>query len=134
MRSPLTLTRGATLTPTVRWTAMALMWALGASMAWGQTNLQNPGSGNTINPALLQISEQSNDLPDDRRLPRMERAHFEDDGSTIDEVRIGGETRSVTVQPKANMPAYEIRPTNGARRAHTVDANGSPRVWNLLNF
>lgn len=134
MCSSLVLSCGASLTRAGHWTAVALTWALSTGIVWGQTSPQNPSSGNDFKPSLLQISEQPDRLSDERRLPRMERAHFEDDGSTIDEVRIGGETRSVTVQPKANMPAYEIRPTNGARRAHTVDANGSPRVWNLLNF
>lgn len=64
----------------------------------------------------------------------MEVFHHEDNGSSIDELRVGGETRSVTVQPKANVPGYEIRPTDGSRQAYTVDKAASPRVWNLTRF
>jgi len=125
---------GASPRPATRWIALALTCVLGTGPAWGQTGSSKPVTGTESKATLLSISEQNGNPPDERPLPLMAHARFEDDGSIIDEIRIGGETRRVTVQPKANMPAYEIRPTNGARRAHTVDANGSPRVWNLLNF
>ena len=91
---------------------------------------QNARQATTQAVDLLSISEQTPDAPGQR----LERTHLEDDGSRIDEVRYGGETRSVTVQPKARVPAYEMRPSNGARQSYTVDTTASPRVWNLLNF
>jgi streptogramin lyase len=45
----------------------------------------------------------------------IERITVEDAGSRIDEVRFGGQTRSITVQPKGGMPAYDIQPETGAR-------------------
>ncbi len=53
---------------------------------------------------------------------RTERIHVEDAGSSIDELRIGGETRSITVQPKGRMPAYQIAPVSGERS------------WKILSF
>jgi hypothetical protein len=63
----------------------------------------------------------------------------EDAGSRIDEVRVGGETQSITVQPKTGngMPAYEVKPSDTARGAAPStsknDTMGS-RVWNVLKF
>ncbi len=53
---------------------------------------------------------------------RTERIRIEDAGSTIDELRVGGETLSITVQPKGGMPAYQIQPTSGERS------------WKILGF
>lgn len=53
---------------------------------------------------------------------RTERIHLEDAGSRIDELRIGGETRSITVQPKGAYPSYQIQPVSGERS------------WKILGF
>ena len=53
---------------------------------------------------------------------RTERIHVEDAGSKIDELRIGGETKTITVQPKGGMPAYQVEPTSGERS------------WKILGF
>jgi hypothetical protein len=50
-----------------------------------------------------------------RKNQKVERIHVEDGGNSIDEVRVGGQTQSVTVQPKANVPAYELQPNDLAR-------------------
>ena len=46
---------------------------------------------------------------------RSERIHLEDKGSVIDELRVGGETKSIDVQPKGGMPAYQVAPASGQR-------------------
>ena len=46
---------------------------------------------------------------------RTERIHIEDAGSSIDELRVGGETRSITVQPKGDRPSYQVQPGSGHR-------------------
>ena len=69
----------------------------------------------------------------------IQRIRTEDAGSRIDEVRVGGETQSITVQPKTgtSLPAYEVRPIEGTRGGapspSNSDTNGS-RVWNVLKF
>ena len=45
----------------------------------------------------------------------IERIQIDGASARIDEVRVGGETRSITVQPKGGLPAYEVQPATGAR-------------------
>ena len=52
----------------------------------------------------------------------IERIHVEGGTSNIDELRVGGETRSITVQPKGGMPAYDVQPVTGTR------------AWKVLGF
>lgn len=59
-----------------------------------------------------------------------ERIRTEDAGSRIDELRVGGQTRSIVVQPKLDVPAYEVRPTD----ARGGSDHGGARVWNFLRF
>ena len=53
---------------------------------------------------------------------RTERLHHEDSGAKIDELRVGGETKTIDVTPKGGLPAYQIQPTTGARS------------WKILDF
>ena len=71
--------------------------------------------------------------------PNIQRIRTEDAGSRIDEVRVGGETQSITVQPTANVPAYEVLPAEGSKNGGTApSASGAgssgKRVWNVLSF
>jgi len=54
--------------------------------------------------------------------PRTERILVEDDSARIDELRIGGETRTISVTPKGDMPAYNVAPKTGER------------TWKVLGF
>jgi hypothetical protein len=62
----------------------------------------------------------------------------EDGGAKVDEVRYGGQTQSITVSPKANVPPYEVLPNDGGRERQGQQETGSngngPRVWNVLKF
>ena len=53
---------------------------------------------------------------------RVERIHIEDAGASIDELRVGGETKTITVQPKNGLPAYQVQPASGERS------------WKILGF
>lgn len=59
----------------------------------------------------------------------VERLSIQDAGSRIDELRVGGETQSISVQPAGSAPAYEVRPANSAG----PDGAGT-RFWNVLKF
>ena len=76
------------------------------------------------------------ETPQDRNTQRVQHIRVEDAGSRVDEVRAGGETRSITVQPKANVPAYDVRPADVTRPPNPEAAPGSPgpRTWKILNF
>lgn len=68
-----------------------------------------------------------------RHNQKIEHITVEDGGARVDEMRYGGVTQSITVQPKSAMPAYEVQPTD-ARRARQGDGTGGSRVWNVLKF
>jgi len=53
---------------------------------------------------------------------RTERIAVEDASTRIDELRVGGETQTITVQPKSGMPAYQVAPKTGERS------------WKILGF
>ena len=97
---------------------------------------------NTSQNGLQRLSDKgeklSNTEQKDKRVEqRTERIHLEDQGSTVDELRIGGQTRSITVQPAAgNMPSYEVLPSDGVRnRAQNgAESTTGPRVWNVMKF
>ena len=79
-------------------------------------------------------------LTDDRQNQKIERIRHEDAGSRIDEVRVGGQTQSITVQPKMEgMPAYQIQPSSVIRgrpldAREGLDSPGGLRSWNVLRF
>ena len=70
---------------------------------------------------------------------RIERIHIEDSGARIDELRVGGETQSITVSPKGGMPAYDILPAGANLGPAAIDrgssaAAGGTRVWKIFGF
>lgn len=74
--------------------------------------------------------------PSDRTNQRTERIRIEDQGSRVDELRVGGQTRSITVTPKVTeMPPYEVQPSEGERaRNRSGSEITGPRVWNIRKF
>ena len=78
--------------------------------------------------------EREADL-DPRKNQKIERIRIEDAGNRIDELRVGGQTQNITVQPKANVPGYEVMPDSGMRPDGASNGSGTgPRVWNVLRF
>ena len=73
-----------------------------------------------------------------RKNQKIERIKIEDAGNRIDEVRVGGQTQSIVVQPKAAVPPYEIQPSDLARSRIDDSREGlagrKQRVWNVLGF
>lgn len=73
-----------------------------------------------------------------RKNQKIERLQHEDSANRIEEVRVGGQSQSVTVTPKGSaMPAYELPPTDLARSRpvdNGRDAGGRQRVWNVFGF
>jgi len=70
---------------------------------------------------------------------RIQHITVEDSGTRVDEVRYGGQTQSVTVQPKgSSLPEYEVLSNDGARSRPTARDEGTgplgARVWNLFKF
>ncbi len=95
----------------------------------------SPSSASPAAPAAARV-EQAPIAPS-RANQTIERIRTEDAGSRIDELRVGGETQSISVQPKTGGAAYEVNKGEGARgtapAAASGDTNGA-RVWNVLKF
>jgi hypothetical protein len=86
-------------------------------------------------PPLVQESQPL----DPRNNQKVERLRVEDKAVTIEEVRYGGQSQSVTVQPKGDAPAYEIQSENFSRsrpadRREGLGGATGQRVWNVFNF
>lgn len=70
-----------------------------------------------------------------RKNQKIERIHVEDGAVRIEELRYAGQTQSITVRPKGDMPAYEIVPANPARDGGSRrSTQGGERVWNIFSF
>jgi hypothetical protein len=71
---------------------------------------------------------------------KIEHIRIEDSGNTIDELRVGGRTQNITVQPKSNAPAYQVEPNGdrsrgqGKTESNAGDSGGSRVWWNVLKF
>ncbi|MDP2016761.1 hypothetical protein [Hydrogenophaga sp.] len=69
---------------------------------------------------------------------RIERITNEDALTRIDEVRVGGETKSIDVQPKNGAPAYQINPDSNGSATGEVGGkrtgNAGRSSWRVLNF
>ncbi|MDU7586609.1 MULTISPECIES: hypothetical protein [Diaphorobacter] len=114
-----------------------LLLALASAPALAQNASQN-----AIQPSadgrgqLLEREQQA----EGRHNQRVEHIVVEDAGSRVQELRVGGQTQSITVQPKTGtpLPAYEVRSNDGARARpgnfNESDTVTAPRVWNLRNF
>ena len=65
----------------------------------------------------------------------IERIRHEDTGSRIDELRVGGESKSITVKPKGDAPAYDVAPESNNRNPAGTDRERSGGGgWNLFKF
>lgn len=115
-----------------------MLLALASAPALAQNMGQNSVQPNTGEREQLLKQEQKDG--EGRHNQRVERIVVEDAGSRVDELRVGGQTQSITVQPKTGtpLPAYEVRSNDGARARpgnfNESDSINAPRVWNLRQF
>jgi len=89
--------------------------------------------------SVAAFAQQADDAAPGRRNQKVERLVHEDSGSRIEEVRYGGQTESITVQPKAPLPGYEVTPPTMARNPAGDDrsgrsGSGGTRFWNVFKF
>ena len=110
-----------------------LLLALASTPALAQNTSKNATQAIPDGREQLSKSEQQ----PDRLNQRTERIRVEDGGSRVDELRVGGQTQSITVQPKVgNLPEYELQPSDGVRnRARNgAESTTGARVWNVMKF
>ena len=88
---------------------------------------------------LLGLSPAWADTPAAPVDQRIQRIEVQDKDVRINELRVGGETQSITVKPTNGLPAYEVVPANGARNRAIDGRDGGQgsvgsRSWKLFNF
>ena len=108
---------------TVRHTALVLACVLPLTAVRAQAPTPPPAADASAAPL------------DGRRNQKIENIHVDDGGATVDEVRYGGQTQSITVKPK-NAPSYEVLPNNSTQSPQRSSDSGGTglRVWNVLKF
>lgn len=91
---------------------------------------------------ILQVQAQTVSAQESPKPARpdqtIEHIEHEDQGARIDELRVGGETRSITVNPKigkGTAPAYEVTPESNNRNPATSDGKGEGRArWTIFSY
>ncbi|MDR0274546.1 MAG: hypothetical protein LBI48_04235 [Burkholderiaceae bacterium] len=112
---------------------LAALALAGAGAALAQTRAQPPAP-----PASsASLTREAPGLG--RENQRVEFIRVEDAGSRVDEVRSGGQTQRITVQPKtAGAPAYQVQPANAGsplpRPTEAGPGANGPRTWKVLQF
>ena len=107
---------------TSKLTAATLVAVLGCGMGqvWAQ-----PAAQAVATPAAtarpLPLEAPQNSAPSSAN-QLIERIQVESRDVRIDEVRFGGETRSISVAPKGGWPSYDVQPNTGER------------TWKVLGF
>ena len=121
--------------------ALTLLCLVGA--LWGAPNAvcaqelnKNASMPAPTLQSLLLKQEQTGSVATDQKI---ERLQYEDSGARIEELRVGGESQAVTVQPKLPVPAWQMLRESGVHGPHGSGVNDSAqsrraRVWNLLAF
>jgi hypothetical protein len=116
--------------------ALAAVVVTGVTPAGAQTSalmpapMPAPTSAPASAPASAQLATKTNPQAADTRQSTLlsssnqliERIRVENADVRIDEVRFGGETRSISVMPKSGFPAYDVKPSTGER------------TWKVLGF
>lgn len=66
------------------------------------------------------------------------RSYQQDAGSRIEELRVRGQTREITVTPSGTMPSYEVVPgnsqTNPISSGRSQEGTNGPRRWKIGEF
>ncbi|WP_200378220.1 hypothetical protein [Rubrivivax gelatinosus] len=67
--------------------------------------------------------------------PAVQRQVSEDDNVRIEELKVRGQTQSITVRSKLpGVKPYEIVPSSGARDPSQPGDPSGQRVWHMLTF
>ncbi|MBO9515648.1 MAG: hypothetical protein J7549_16150 [Variovorax sp.] len=111
---------------------------LGCSVPFVAAQAQTPPT--TAQPAPSAQQQPDPDKEAGRRNQRIERIRIEDSRNTIDELRVGGRTQNITVQPKSNAPSYQVMPNDertrsqGQSDSNAGDNSGSRVWWDVFKF
>lgn len=114
-------------------TAAALLVAgvLAASTALAQS-----GATGSASPAGAAVTPSTAE-PVRTLEQRTERIVHEDAGSRIEELRVGGQTRTISVQTNTDIPGYQVQPLDTGRTDGGLGqrpGNAGRSTWRLFNF
>ena len=101
-----------------RWISPALLAAL---LTVGQAHAETT-SGEALEREPVRTLEQ-----------KTERIVHHDAGSRIEELRVGGQTRSIEVQTNSRVPGYQVQPIDPARSPDDKGPAGKSS-WRVLTF
>jgi hypothetical protein len=87
-------------------------------------------------PVLAAAAPAGPAQPATRPEPAVQRTVIEDMDTRVEELRVRGEVRRITVTPKHGGKPYEIIPANAGRDPAPGAGKGAAgqRVWNVLDF
>jgi hypothetical protein len=103
---------------------MPLAWALGLALSASAQTTALPPPVQAPADVRAPLSAE----------PRVERITHEDGLSRIDELRVGGQTRSIDVQPKNGAPAYQVAPQQAHESPGPRSGTAGKSSWRVLNF
>ncbi len=121
----------------MRAVSLLLLLGLAAGSVLAQNNVKSAPARAQEEARQLSKEEQKDARREGRLNQRTQRIQVEDAGSRVDELRIGGQTQNITVQPKTGtMPEYEVQPSDGVRNRprNGAETTTGPRVWNVMKF
>jgi hypothetical protein len=120
-------------------TPIFLLWtlSLAAIAAQPAASAAEPAPTKPTAPAAP-VTDQPSEPRSGFSEPAVSRTVVEDEGSRIDELKVRGQSKRITVTPKTGGKPYEIITPTGARD-QTEGPNGSngavgKRVWPVLSF
>ena len=110
----------------------ALSLVLLPAVAWAQEAAQKPASSAAVAQpqqpaAIVQSTEAETGKP-------TTYIRHTDSGSTIEEVREGADTKSISVKPHNAAPQYQIVPETRSGQPGHYGNQGGKRVWKVLSF
>jgi hypothetical protein len=87
-------------------------------------------------PTAAASDAQADAVPQRGGEPAIRRSTVEDDNLRVDELRVRGETKRITVQGKRGGPtSYEIVPAEGGRDPSSgAKGSAGQRVWQVFSF
>lgn len=122
--------------------ALACSWSVQAQAQSPAANVPQAVQDlpNTPGPATITTqngAETEQIIPGDRSAQQIEHIEVKDKGATINELRVGGQTQSITVQPNAPVPSYSVQPADSqadVRLPSQGVGSAGPRQWKLFGF
>lgn len=65
---------------------------------------------------------------------RTERIVHMDSGSRIEELRVGGQTRSIEVETNSRVPGYQVQPMDPSQMRDGRGSTPGKSSWRILQF